>query len=322
LTTDVAALTTAYTGMTIQNGADGPEAQIEALMQLALHAAAVGFRADAARFVVLFTDAPFHVAGDGAAAGITTPNNGDGVMDGGGIGEDYPMLAQLKAALEAAGIIPVFAIGGGYEATYQGLADQLGRGVVVALSGDSSNIVAAITAGMTAATTTSIEDANCGSGDDDVLGNGDDNALAGNLGDDRLSGRGGDDDLTGGQGDDVLSGDEGADDLHGGAGADTFVFASLTDSMIAATDLITDFESGVDQLDLSLIDADTGAMGDQSFVFVGSAAFSMVAGELQWVETGAEGLLQGDVDGDGLADFAIGFDLATGMAPVLADLML
>ena len=48
----------------------------------------------------------------------------------------------------------------------------------------------------------------------------------------------------------------------------------------------------------------------------------MVAGELQWVETGAEGLLQGDVDGDGLADFASGFDLATGMAPVLTDLML
>ena len=322
LTTDAAALTTAYTGMGIQNGADGPEAQIEALMQLALHAADVGFRADAARFVVLFTDAPFHVAGDGAAGGITTPNNGDAVMDGGGIGEDYPMLAQLKTALEAAGIIPVFAIAGGYEGTYQALADQLGRGVVVALSGNSSNIVAAITAGMTAATTTSIEDANCGSGNDDVLGSGGDNALAGNLGSDTLAGRGGDDDLSGGSGDDVLSGDEGADDLHGGAGADTFVFASLTDSVSAAADLITDFESGVDHVDLTLIDADAAALGDQAFVFVGTAAFSLVAGEVRWVETGAMGLLQGDVDGDGMADFAIGFDLATGMAPVLADLIL
>jgi Ca2+-binding RTX toxin-like protein len=323
LTADAAALTTAYTGMAIQNGADGPEAQVEALMQLALHAAEVGFRADSARFVVLFTDAPFHIAGDGAAAGITTPNNGDGVMDGGGIGEDYPMLAQLKAALEAANIIPIFAIGGGYEATYQGLADQLGRGAVVALTGNSSNIVSAITAGMTAATTTHIEDALCGSGNDDVFGSGDDNALSGNLGDDRLEGRGGDDALSGGAGDDRLAGGEGRDDLRGGAGADTFVFAALNDSTVTAADIITDFATGTDIVDLSAIDADSLTPGDQAFAFIGSAAFGLLAGEVQWSVT-PEGLgqLRGDVDGDGLADFAISFDLATGSAPVLADLIL
>jgi hypothetical protein len=96
LTTNATALTDAYNSMVIKNGMDEPEAQIESLMQLALHSTEVGFRSDSARFVVLFTDAPFHQAGDGAAAGITTPNNGDAIMDGGGIGEDYPVIAHFK----------------------------------------------------------------------------------------------------------------------------------------------------------------------------------------------------------------------------------
>lgn len=168
-TNTAAALAAIYNALNTLNGADGPEAQIEALMQLALHAAEVGYRPDAARFIVLFTDAPFHVAGDGAAAGITTANNGDAIMDGAGIGEDHPLIAQLKAALEGANIIPIFAIAGCYEATQQGLADQLGRGAMVSLTSDSSNIVAAITAGVTAVTATHIEDCSAGHGDDTVL---------------------------------------------------------------------------------------------------------------------------------------------------------
>lgn len=108
----------------------------------------------------------------------------------------------------------------------------------------------------------------------------------------------------------------------GAAGGDTFVFASLTDSTLAAADLITDFDSGSDHVDLSLIGAVTLTLDDQAFVIIRTTTFSMAAGELQWLETGTQGLLQGDVDGDGAADFAIGFDLATGMAPVLADLIL
>ena len=66
---------------------DAPESQIEALMQLALHAADVGYRADSARFVVLFTDAPFHVAGDGAAAeGSEERDERRGSSGGGGGG--------------------------------------------------------------------------------------------------------------------------------------------------------------------------------------------------------------------------------------------
>ncbi|MBH1973674.1 MAG: FG-GAP repeat protein [Rhodobacteraceae bacterium] len=219
LTADAGALSAAYAGMTILNGMDGPEAQIEALMQLALHSVDVGFRPDSARFVVLFTDAPFHLAGDGALGGILTANNGDALFPGNGAMEDYPTIAQLQSALVAANIIPIFAIAGGYETTYQDLATQLGRGAVVTLTANSSNIVAAITDGMTQATTTHIEDAHAGAGNDTVIGGVEDNGLWGNAGKDVIDGRGGADHIDGGAGDDALS---------GGDGNDTFIYTGRT----------------------------------------------------------------------------------------------
>jgi Ca2+-binding RTX toxin-like protein len=208
-----AALTSAYTAMVANNGADGPEAQIEALMQLALHAADVGFRTNSARFVVLFTDAPFHVAGDGLAAGIPVANNGDAVMDGTppGTGEDYPAIAQLKAALEAANIIPVFAVAGGNDLAYQGLVAALGRGVEVTLSANSADVVNAISTGLAAATHSTVEYAWGGAGADTLRGGAEDNALDGGLGNDRLDGDAGADTLSGGMGDDLYVLDDAGD---------------------------------------------------------------------------------------------------------------
>ncbi|ETX13196.1 hypothetical protein OCH239_12805 [Roseivivax halodurans JCM 10272] len=62
-------------------------------------------------------------------------------------------------------------------------------------------------------------------------------------------GGGGDDTIIGGASDDTLSGGSGDDILTGGAGFDTFVFAP--GDGIGGGDVITDFEGGVDQLDLS-----------------------------------------------------------------------
>lgn len=64
--------------------------------------------------------------------------------------------------------------------------------------------------------------------------------------DDRLLGRSSADTLSGGAGDDFLHDGAGADRLTGGAGADVFVFCADT-----STDVITDFELGVDRIDLS-----------------------------------------------------------------------
>ena len=52
-------------------------------------------------------------------------------------------------------------------------------------------------------------------------------------------------------------------------------------------------------------DADTGAAGDQAFSFIGGGAFTHHAGELQARAVGANTVISGDVDGNGVADFQI-----------------
>ena len=139
----------------------------------------------------------------------------------------------------------------------------------------------------------------------------------------RIEGGAGDDTLIGSTGRDVLSGGAGRDVMTGGLGADTFVFASASDSVKATPDLITDFVSGVDHVDLSLIDANTLLTGDQAFAFISSALFSHTAGELR-LAGGGVGFAQlvGDVNGDGQADFMLKFDLSTGQMSVVTDFIL
>lgn len=72
--------------------------------------------------------------------------------------------------------------------------------------------------------------------------------LIGNVGSDLLMGGDGIDKLYGMDGNDTLVGGEGADFLFGGAGADTFVFVP---SNTSERDVIGDFESGLDKIDLS-----------------------------------------------------------------------
>lgn len=64
--------------------------------------------------------------------------------------------------------------------------------------------------------------------------------------DDVLVGRDGSDTLRGGDGDDIIVDGKGRDILTGGAGADVFVFRDDQ-----SEDIITDFEVGIDRLDLS-----------------------------------------------------------------------
>lgn len=296
LTSNENLLTAAYNAMVIGNGNDEPEAQIESLMQLALHAQDVGFRTDAGRFVVLFTDAPFHQAGDGAAGGITTANNGDAFTPGDGALEDYPVIQQVKAALEAANIIPIFAIANNYEGIYRNLATDLGRGEVVTLTADSSNIVDAILKGLEEATTTHIEDAEGGHGNDTLRGGSDDNHLWGRDGNDLLMGMVGNDKLEGGRGNDTLS---------GGLGQDTAVFAgqwrdfdaSLVADALTLTDRRVDGQ-GSDHVDtVETITFDNGSFALASILNVGPQALDDVGTGLVEGSSTAPGVpaAQGDV---------------------------
>ncbi|MEM7057617.1 MAG: calcium-binding protein [Pseudomonadota bacterium] len=113
------------------------------------------------------------------------------------------------------------------------------------------------------------------------------------------------DQIQGSQGADVISGRGGSDLLTGNAGADTFLYSNVSDSAVGQEDQITDFETG-DIIRLSTIDADTGMSGNQAFSFIGDAAFSNAAGELRAVNTiGDDWVIEGDTNGDGVADIAI-----------------
>ncbi len=74
--------------------------------------------------------------------------------------------------------------------------------------------------------------------------------VRGEDGNDALLGGDSADTFSGGDGDDLLAGRLGADVLTGGAGMDRFVFITAGDSTAAETDLITDFQSGIDSIDL------------------------------------------------------------------------
>lgn len=138
---------------------------------------------------------------------------------------------------------------------------------------------------------------------DTLSGNASANLLRGMDGGDTLDGRSGADRLEGGGGADILIGGAGSDTLLGGSGNDIFRFKATTDSTTGAIDTISDFKAG-DKIDLAAIDAMTGGT-DDPFSFIGTAAFSKVAGQLRAVTDSAGVRVEGDVNGDGMADLVI-----------------
>jgi Ca2+-binding RTX toxin-like protein len=142
-------------------------------------------------------------------------------------------------------------------------------------------------------------------GNDLVGGNGGDDTLFGDQGADTIGGGGGNDMLFGGAGRDRLTGGAGSDMLSGGADRqqDVFVFLTAADSRVGtARDGIAQFVSGIDDIDLSRIDADTSRGGDQAFVFAGTGPR---AHGVWVVDKGADLILRADITGDRVADLEI-----------------
>ena len=138
-------------------------------------------------------------------------------------------------------------------------------------------------------------------------GSGAANTLSGLAGDDIVRGGNGRDILLGGDGADLLDGGIGKDTLTGGAGRDVFQFR---DGDFGATrvlaDVIADFShADAEKIQLNLVDADSVAAGNQAFAWLGTGAFTGVAGQLHYAQAGGSTYVEGDTNGDGTADIVI-----------------
>ncbi|MEM0922522.1 MAG: hypothetical protein AAGI13_05715 [Pseudomonadota bacterium] len=156
---------------------------------------------------------------------------------------------------------------------------------------------------------TSIENMIGSVSNDELRADGGNNMLAGGNGADKLHGRGGNDVLLGEDGNDVLYGNSGADMMTGGAGNNRYIYFNASDSGAGSgnRDIIADFESGSDRIELFRLDANTTNGGNQVFDFIGTTGFSNTAGEIRFSQVAGSGftLIQADDDGDGVADFQI-----------------
>jgi len=138
------------------------------------------------------------------------------------------------------------------------------------------------------------------------------------------------DTLSGGAGNDTLNGGQGSDRLTGGAGVDTFVFAAnatgAVQSNLAASDVITDFVSGTDKLNITNIT--TGAvskfLGNYASLAAGNAAATQdgTAG-LAFYVTGDNALYVEAVAGtQGVNDTVVSFTAGTVTSLAAADVLL
>ncbi len=123
--------------------------------------------------------------------------------------------------------------------------------------------------------------------------------LYGGRGADALEGGDGDDLIYGEAGDDRLIGGAGADRLSGGVGADRFVFLAAADSAPSHADVILDFRTGEDAIDVT--------------------ALGLASDQITFAVQGSGWLIEADLDRDGTADLALRVE---GGPVAFADLLL
>ncbi|MFN6529850.1 hypothetical protein [Nostoc sp. ChiSLP03a] len=262
-------------------GNDGPESQLFALLFAALNGGSLGYRVGSFRVILIATDGTYHVAGDRAAVipSDTIANNGDGIADA---FEDYPQVEQVKTALEANNIIPIFLTTSNVAANYETLVTQLGRGSVLTLGSTSENLADVIkeavararNAVSTDVATTKGDDTfssgNFSAGDQVIFaGDGDDSiSLSGVIGNHYIDGGAGSDILFGGAGADKIDGGSDDDNLLGGRGNDILFGSSGKD--ILSGNQGNDYlqgDSGDDLLE--------GGAGSDKFAFATGSKFNI-----------------------------------------------
>ncbi len=252
--------------------------------------------------------------------GIDILNGGDGndtlIIDNGGdianggAGTDTVQVVAAGTYSIAADVEVVEALIGGTTITLNALDNVYGgsTGDNVANGGDGNDTMIARGGNDTLSGGNGNDRLDAAAGNDTLNGDAGNDVLEGGAGTDTLNGGANDDTLFGGDDNDVLAGGAGSDLLFGGGGADRFVFASGDAPIVGETDRIFDFSSAAgDRIDLSAIDAVAGG-SDNAFAFIGTNAFTGVAGQLRYDVVGGVAFVTGDTNGDGIADFVIRVD--------------
>ncbi|MCB9993620.1 MAG: right-handed parallel beta-helix repeat-containing protein [Hyphomicrobiaceae bacterium] len=128
---------------------------------------------------------------------------------------------------------------------------------------------------------------------DRLNGNNQANRLDGGAGDDILKGRNGSDTLIGGSGDDNLKGGKGSDILIAGKGTDTLTGGQNDDTFTFGKfqnkNTITDFQNGLDKIDLSAFGFATKADAKAAFQEVGTTHDNVV----KFVQNGTTIIVKG-----------------------------
>jgi Ca2+-binding RTX toxin-like protein len=108
----------------------------------------------------------------------------------------------------------------------------------------------------------------------------------------------------------------GLDTVLGGGGLDRFLFQpSALGAAAGNAATLQDFNRAAgEKIDLSAIDAIAGTPGNDAFAFIGTAAFT-APGQLRWQNEGGMRLIQGDVDGDTMADLTLFVQAAGSVNP-------
>lgn len=150
-------------------------------------------------------------------------------------------------------------------------------------------------------------------GNANATGNSSHNTMTGNLHANTMHGMEGNDHIDGYLGNDALFGGVGNDTVNGNHGNDTFRYGHQLDSTPSTFDVIQDFQSGFDRIDLSALDANSLVAGNQAFAFNAVKPFFYSAGDLWLVESNGNTSVYMDINGDNVADMRIDVLGVTGM---------
>lgn len=198
--------------------------------------------------------------------------------------------------------------GGNYDVLYMWVSDQVAHGVSVDLRKTAGQVLNDGYGNVE--TVLGFEDIWGSAYSDRLIGGAGSNyiwadagadTIFGDGGNDTLVGSAGNDSLYGGGGNDVLWGDSGRNLLSGGAGADVFKFNDHLGDTANLRQTVTDFQHGIDRIDL---DTDLGGFTGEGALsnaqFRSGAGFtSAVTADQRIIYNTTSGVLYLDIDGAG-----------------------